>query len=640
MTGDAPADPSSTQPQTRTLGPAQGALRKVRLEGPKFCSRPSQAGVPPLSCCDRASKDLATYAAPPSYPIVHTFGDKGWKASMPMKKELSKRAGRGAGSMEPGQRARSLLGSVVEQLVVAGAYLLFGRLGLMLDPVSGFAALVWPPTGIALAALLLRGLRVWPAIFIAAAVTNLWIGASLWVALGLAIGNLLEALVAAYVLVRFVRFRKSLKRLRDVVGLTAVAFGSALMSATIGLVVLRAAGLVLPSQEGFTLAAGWLGDALGSQVLAPFLLCWSDLKGRGARAPGGVLEALGLMLFTTAVYFIFFLGPIPFTYMLFPPMIWAAIRFGPKGATAMVLAISIISIWATAEAFGPFVQETLALSLFSLQAYMAVVSLTSLLLAAAMAERREALLAREKLLAIVSHDLKNPLNSIQLSAAHLLRQPLEEFGPRPRRQAEAIMRAAGYIGDIVRNLLDEASIRAGGLSVKKEPQDLTELVKEAAELAASALEHKSQTLRMELPQQLKVFGDRVRILEVLSNLLGNATKFTPENGTITVRVAAKGGQAECCVSDTGSGIEREQLEQVFEPFQTRNSDRGTGLGLAIVRGIVEAHGGRVWLRSKIGGGTTVGFTLALADGAERKRFKLRWRAKAPKALRWSPEGPR
>ena len=154
--------------------------------------------------------------------------------------------------------------------LLAAIYILFARLGLMIQPVSAFATLVWAPSGIALAALLLFGYRYWPGIAIGAFVANVWTGAPVLVALGIAAGNTLEALVGNYALRRIPGFRSTLDRLSDVLGLIVLAGAvSTTVSATIGTASLRLGGLVTPDRFAVTWRAWWLGDAIGVLIVAP-----------------------------------------------------------------------------------------------------------------------------------------------------------------------------------------------------------------------------------------------------------------------------------------------------------------------------------------------------------------------------------
>lgn len=510
-----------------------------------------------------------------------------------------------------------------ELLAVFVAYMLTARLGLMVAPVSGFATLVWPPTGIALAALLLRGVRLWPAVLLGALVANVWSGASFWVAAGIGIGNTLEAILAVALLERVVRIRTGLDRLVDVLGLVILAAGlSTTVSATIGVAVLRLAGLVEPGHFAETWRAWWVGDALGDLVVAPVLLTWSGLGGlklplrRAVEALALVAVAVGLSCF------VFLLGPplepTPFrqAHVLFPVLIWSALRFGPRGGSGIILLISVFAVWGTLAGHGPFIGETPDLSLLSLQIFMSVASITALVLAAASAERMEALRAEQELVSIVSHDLKNPLGALRLGTRHLLSQSPEELGPQARKHGEFIARIARRMESLIGNVLDAATIRTGHLSLVREPQDLAALIRETADTFRPLAEEKSQVLRVDVPPELPVEGDRERLLQVLSNLLANSVKFAPRNGTITARASVAEGWVECSVSDDGPGIAPGELERVFEPYWSGKSSSGTGLGLSIVKGIVEAHGGTTSVASEPGQGTTIGFRIPLVAGEQ------------------------
>src|SRR2546421_1066987 len=175
-------------------------------------------------------------------------------------------------------------------IIYAGA----ARTGLMLDAIAGFATLVWAPTGIALAALLLFGYRLWPAVFLGAFAVNLWTGAPLVAALGIALGNTLEAVAGTFALRRIPGFRPALDRLEDVASLIVVAAGVCTMiSASIGVVSLALAGTITPSQIAVTWRAWWLGDLVGALVVAPLLLVWISAR-PPALVPRDIAEAAGV----------------------------------------------------------------------------------------------------------------------------------------------------------------------------------------------------------------------------------------------------------------------------------------------------------------------------------------------------------
>lgn len=311
--------------------------------------------------------------------------------------------------MERQHALRDLGTSVLLAVLYAGV----ARLGLMLDAVSGFATLVWPPSGIALAAVLLLGRRVWPGIAAGALAVNLWVGAPLWVALGISTGNTLEALAGAWILERL-GFSRDVDRVRDALALIVpAALGSTLISATVGVASLGAGGVIPWARAAHTWQAWWLGDLIGDLVVAPLLLAWSAnlrIRPRGRE----LLEALGLAGALVAVSAFVFGGraeaaPLRQAFLLLPLSIWAALRFGQRGGTIATFAAATFAIWGTVEGLGPFVRDSLSDSLIALQAFLAAVAVTTLLLGAAVLERRRAVEARDELIAIVSHDLKGPL---------------------------------------------------------------------------------------------------------------------------------------------------------------------------------------------------------------------------------------
>jgi signal transduction histidine kinase len=227
-------------------------------------------------------------------------------------------------------------------------------------------------------------------------------------------------------------------------------------------------------------------------------------------------------------------------------------------------------------------------------------------------EALEAVKSRDDLLALVSHDLKNPLSVVLLNlrlarrvALGEAREALPELLESSRRSAERMLR-------LVQDLLDTASIEAGRLAIEPAPQAAEALVASALDLLRPIAARKSVLLRFRVPDKTPpVLVDRDRFLQVLGNLVGNAVRFTSSGGSVEVRAETRRGAVCFSVRDTGSGIAPKDLPHVFDRFwQARRTARGgTGLGLSIAKGIVEAHGGRIWAESVLGEGSTFSFTL-------------------------------
>jgi integral membrane sensor domain MASE1 len=271
-------------------------------------------------------------------------------------------------------------------------YVSTAALGLSLDAVHGIATVVWPPTGLALAALTLYGARLWPGIALAALLVNVWIGVPTFAASGIAVGNTLEALLGAFLLRRVVRFQPTLDRLRDVLGFVILAAGiSPLVSASIGITSGWWGGIISPASYGHTWWTWWLGDAMGALIVAPPVYLWSTWP-RHRLPPVRLAEAGALLLTVGIISLIVFGGlwtspRLEASYLVFPVLTWAALRFGPPGVVAALTLVSCVAIVGTAQGLGPFTRETLHASLLWLQAFMGIVTATSLMLAAAVAER-------------------------------------------------------------------------------------------------------------------------------------------------------------------------------------------------------------------------------------------------------------
>lgn len=229
----------------------------------------------------------------------------------------------------------------------------------------------------------------------------------------------------------------------------------------------------------------------------------------------------------------------------------------------------------------------------------------------------DAISHRDDFLSIVSHDLRNLLSGIVLSATLLSQSaPDGKDGVATLAATERIQRYAARMNRLIGDLLDIGSIDAGRLAVEPTRGDLTALVTEALHMFRAAAAAKAIALEAErIERTLLADFDHGRVLQVLANLITNAIKFTGQGGTIKVRCERAGDAVLFAISDNGAGIPDTMLESVFERFWQvgKNDRRGRGLGLYISRCIVEAHGGRIWVESKLGEGSRFCFTLP-ADG--------------------------
>jgi PAS domain S-box-containing protein len=233
-------------------------------------------------------------------------------------------------------------------------------------------------------------------------------------------------------------------------------------------------------------------------------------------------------------------------------------------------------------------------------------------------EAQRATETREEVLAIVSHDLRSPLSSIKISAKLLETTGEGAAGSaRARRSLQSILRAVERMERLIGDLLDFGRMEAGQLVIERRAVDAAALVCDGVELVRPLAEQKRVQLESHPGEHLDVSCDRDRTLQIISNLLGNAIKFTPANGRVGVRAERAEGEVRFAVFDSGPGISAEQLPHVWERFwrADRTDKAGIGLGLAIAKWLVEAQGGRVWAESRIGVGSTFWFTLPMQAGA-------------------------
>jgi integral membrane sensor domain MASE1 len=272
---------------------------------------------------------------------------------------------------------------------LAAVYYGAAKLGLTLAFANRSVTAVWPPAGIALAALLLWGYRYWPGVALGALFANGWTGVPIETVLGITVGNTLEALAGTYLLRSVARFRTSLRRVRDVLALVVLgAVVSTLVAATIGVASLRVGDAVSTDALGSTFRVWWLGDMGGDLLVAPFVLLvighWREARW------DRWLEGLLLLAVLAGISALALARSEPLAYVVFPLLIWAALRLGPHGAATANLIVAVIAVAYTANGHGGFVEGTRDDSLLLSQTFMGVAAVTSLLLAAIAAERQRA----------------------------------------------------------------------------------------------------------------------------------------------------------------------------------------------------------------------------------------------------------
>jgi signal transduction histidine kinase/ActR/RegA family two-component response regulator len=512
-------------------------------------------------------------------------------------------------------------------------YYLAGRAGLhffgLLHP---SASAIWIPTGIAIASLLIFGYRVWPAVFAGAFLANLATAGSLITSTGVAVGNTLEGIVAAYLVARFAGGTAAFARASNIFRFALVAaLASTTVSATIGVMSLTLGGYASTADFGPIWFTWWLGDAAGAIVVTPLLVLWY-VDRQWSWPAWRVIECallLGsLVIVGSMTFFHPLLASYPLAFLCLAPLVWAAFRFGQREVATAVALLALIATWATATGHGPFVTQTPNESLLVLQGFMSFMAMTALTMAALIAERA-ALLARERtaraeaeaagrakdeFLAILSHELRNPLSAISAAGA-VLNGTEEAATGQTRRWREIIHRQTEQLTRLIDDLLDIAKVTVEKMPLDRRPMDLAEAVKRCLRAHAS-----DSAGRIEVQYQPAwVYVDPDRITQVIDNLLNNAVKFTPATGSIRVSVAREAESAILRIEDAGAGIAPEFLPRVFDPFLQgeQELDRpmgGLGIGLTLVRRLTELHGGTVDAYSPgIGRGSAFVVRLPLID---------------------------
>ena len=276
--------------------------------------------------------------------------------------------------------------------VLAGIYFCAGKFGLSWAYLHPSATAVWPPTGIALAALLLWGWRLWPAIFLGAFLVNITNQGSLLTTLGIAAGNTLEALLAAWGINRFANGARAFERARNAFKFILIAaILSTVVSATVGVTSLTLGGFAQWTEFAAIWLTWWLGDAVGDLIVAPFLLIWMTQPFPRLKVTR-VLEAAGLLLSIILIAYLMFLIGVPSSpeYITVLPLLWAAFRFGQRGAVTSALIMSGIALAGTLYGVGPFAHANSDESLLYLQSFMGTMAIAALVLASVISEGKRA----------------------------------------------------------------------------------------------------------------------------------------------------------------------------------------------------------------------------------------------------------
>jgi signal transduction histidine kinase len=533
---------------------------------------------------------------------------------------------------------------VAMNVAVAVGYWLLVELTLLPATPEGRVTPMWPAAGLAVAAVLLGGHRLLPGVA-AGAMLPMVTRAPFPAAAAIAAGAIIQTIIDIQLL-RRLRFDGRLERVRDSLILSGAAALGAVASASIGTLAMYLSGAMPATSNvawGWTL--WWMRDWLGVQLVVALILSWVRSRAIAWTWPR-IVEALallvGLVLVTQALFgfWAIFAGQnVPMTFVFFPLIGYAGLRFGPAGAATVVMLIAIYTLPIVALGLGPFAGYPIAFTQGLLHVFLLLGSLSGQTLAAVMAEREEALQRRialeeqlrhsQKMEAVgrlaggIAHDFNNLLTAI-MGYAEIVMVSLGPGDPR-RADAEEIARAATRAADLTRQML--------AFSRKQilQPQvvDLNAIVAKVEPMLRRVIgEDIIMTIapRASSPQ---VRVDPGQIEQVIMNLVVNARDAMPKGGRLTVETGdavldssqlppdgRTGEYVMLAVSDTGAGMSPEVRARIFEPyFTTKEIGKGTGLGLSTAYGIVRQSDGHIHVYTEPGQGTTFRIYLPRTQAA-------------------------
>lgn len=559
-------------------------------------------------------------------------------------------------------------------------YFIAARLGFFSMFNGEIPTLIWPASAFSLAVLLIFGLELWPGISLGALMVAISNNHSLALTLTIIVTHTMEPVVGAYLIRRVSDFNIALERPRDV--FTFIGFGAVVgpaVGATLGVVSFY----LSPEGQMKNLTAlwwqWWLAHAFSVIIITPVILTWwsnphIDLPKK--RLFEAIVAFGGLLLVSFLVFLRLPVRNLPIGHVIFPFLLWLALRFSPREVAMGSFLASIIAIVGTVNSSGPFSRPVLGLNLILLMTFIGSVMITALLISTVMMERRrarealqhshdllerrvtertielsetnqqltleieerkeveellalardqalEALLLKNQILANVSHDARTPLNVILLYAELLYHQRYGSLKQRQLDALEVILNGTKELEGFINNLLDEAQLQAQKEAPPWIAVEIQEWFDEVTTPLRQLAERKGLQMQTAVAADLPacIQTDPESLKQIFNNLAWNAIKFTDE-GIISIRLkSVETGKWAIEVADTGMGIPQEAHAQIYEAFwqvdgsATRKVTRGVGLGLSIVKRRVELLNGEIYLESKPGEGSVFTVVLPLINEA-------------------------
>jgi len=520
-------------------------------------------------------------------------------------------------------------------IALAVGYYLAVRLGLSFRFQNSMIGVVWIANGVLLSALLLTRPSRWALVFVTTALVHaaaVLPQAPAWRVVWQIGINAALTITMALILRRFAGLPLTFATRRQVLIFAAAAFGLPALFSLGTPVVVRA---MLNLEPDYAFLVAWprvaLSNATAMLLVTPVIVLWAlhgvhPLQRVSARR---VWEPAVILLFLLVVGLVAFgTGPEVARYpalllLVFPPLLWAAVRLGPLGASTALLGIAALSVWGTASRLGPFVLFSDATRVLSLQLFWITMSTPILLLAAVIREREHAEIALLTLRQHLAHATRvATAGELSGALAHELRQPLMSILANAEAASTLVSSGSAnadelraILADIVQQNRYAADVitRLRSFLQEREPRFeqlvLETVVRDALALTRGPLDRLGVVVNTEVGAELpRVWGDSVQVVQVVLNLILNACEsmtHTPvDERVLRLQIARNDGQyVELAIEDRGDGLPLGAEERMFEPFFT-TKETGLGLGLAVGRSIVTAHGGRLWGEDNQGRGAT------------------------------------
>jgi signal transduction histidine kinase/CheY-like chemotaxis protein len=539
---------------------------------------------------------------------------------------------------------------IFELAVIALIYFFLVRLGLTLASVNPSASPVWPATGFALAILLLRGSRFWPAILLGACLGNLSSAGSIYTASAIAAGNSIEAIVAASLINRWSGGVHTFTTPGRIVKFALISTAATAISPAIGVISLSLAGHAEWSAFSSIFVTWWLGDLAGALMVAPAIVLWATAaptRQQPTKTIAVLLVSAGIGLIAFSPIIEQTVNRTPLGFLAVVPLVWTALNRNPRDTATAAFILSAFAVWGTSAGGGPFSWAGFNNSFMLLIMFIVSVAIPSLMLSAMAAELDEAHKtleqkvdertrqlelanqAKSRLIAIASHDLRQPLHALGLLAAQFgdSVDPIEKG-----RIAGQIDTAVDSMNALFDQLLDIAKLNSGVLSPDVSEFPIASVFKIVESTFEAIARNKGLSFRI-VPSRAWVRSDPVLLQRIVLNLVSNAVRYTNEGG-ILIGCRRRGECLHVEVWDSGLGIPDAEHQRIFAefyrlPHSAHHSQSGLGLGLAIVERLCVLLQHSIELNSVLGKGSVfriivpqIAPQVEIADAARAVRDEI------------------